>query len=209
MVDWKFPAIRHAIVKFIAPSVWENASRNEFSHVPRPLTLRAKKLFGVKKVSVLEIGVHEGVNALSISKTLNIGYFVLVDPYLAYGNIGTEQLPHVQEEMDNVKARMITRLKPDEENYYHWIAKTSESAVQIIQSQQIKFDMIYIDGDHSLETVKKDIELWFPFLSTPGILGGHDFYGDYQGLVRTVIEWADNLGLELHTKKADWRIELS
>lgn len=37
------------------------------------------------------------------------------------------------------------------------------------------FDFVYIDANHSYESVKKDIELWYPKVRKGGILSGHDY----------------------------------
>lgn len=37
------------------------------------------------------------------------------------------------------------------------------------------FDFIYIDADHSYESVKKDIIAWLPKLSSHGVIAGHDY----------------------------------
>jgi predicted O-methyltransferase YrrM len=38
-----------------------------------------------------------------------------------------------------------------------------------------KFDMVFIDGDHSYEGCKGDIEAWTPHLKRGGILAVHDY----------------------------------
>ena len=39
-----------------------------------------------------------------------------------------------------------------------------------------KFDLIFLDGDHSYEGCKRDIEKWWPRVKNKtGILAGHDF----------------------------------
>lgn len=43
-------------------------------------------------------------------------------------------------------------------------------------------DFVFIDGDHSYESVKQDITNWLPFLERGGIISGHDYYchpGEY------------------------------
>lgn len=36
-------------------------------------------------------------------------------------------------------------------------------------------NVVYIDGDHSYESVKRDIELWLPHITRPGFIAGHDY----------------------------------
>lgn len=38
-------------------------------------------------------------------------------------------------------------------------------------------DYCFIDGDHRYESVKKDIEAWFPKVKKGGMICGHDYYG--------------------------------
>ena len=46
----------------------------------------------------------------------------------------------------------------------------------------MKIDMVYIDGLHSYEGVKADIEFWLPKMIDGGIVAGHDYYDDEEFL---------------------------
>jgi predicted O-methyltransferase YrrM len=50
---------------------------------------------------------------------------------------------------------------------------TSEEASKLFLEHSI--DVVYIDGDHRYEFVKKDIELWLPKIKRNGIICGHDY----------------------------------
>ena len=49
-------------------------------------------------------------------------------------------------------------------------------------------DFVFIDGDHSYESVRDDIAAWFPKLVPGGLIAGHDFSPDFPGVVWAVIE---------------------
>ena len=49
------------------------------------------------------------------------------------------------------------------------------------------FDMIFVDGDHSYDGVKKDIDLYFPRLKSGGIITMHDS-GWAEGVQRVIKE---------------------
>ena len=45
----------------------------------------------------------------------------------------------------------------------------------------IKF--IFVDAGHNYDTVKRDLEVWWPLLGSKGIIAGHDYYNDVQRAV--------------------------
>ena len=53
------------------------------------------------------------------------------------------------------------------------IRALSHQAVDLFEDNSL--DFIYIDGDHSYEGAKKDIQLWFPKVKKGGLMAGHDY----------------------------------
>jgi glycosyltransferase involved in cell wall biosynthesis len=54
------------------------------------------------------------------------------------------------------------------------IKKTSENASMDYPNEY--FDLVYIDGAHDYENVKKDILNWLPKVKESGVISGHDYY---------------------------------
>ena len=76
------------------------------------------------------------------------------------------------------------------------------------------FDLIYIDADHSYESVKQDIEDWFPKLKKGKFLIGDDYVnsktrgtGVKFGVIEAVNEFAKNNKLTVYKiNRLDWVI---
>ena len=65
-------------------------------------------------------------------------------------------------------------------------------------------DFVFIDGDHSYEGVKRDIEAWMPKVKPGGWLMGHD-YPQRAGVKRAV----DELGIKVETDRDNvWGVKL-
>lgn len=60
-----------------------------------------------------------------------------------------------------------------------------------------KFDIIFLDADHSYDAVKADIEAWLPHLAEDGIICGHDYNTQgFPGVKKSVLEkFGSHLGL--------------
>jgi len=52
----------------------------------------------------------------------------------------------------------------------------------------VKFDLVFIDADHSYESVKEDIEVWLPRVKKGGYLSGHDYGPPWEGVIKAVDE---------------------
>lgn len=66
-------------------------------------------------------------------------------------------------------------------------------------------DFVYIDGDHSYNAVKSDVESWVPKVRRGGIVAGDDYYifkSGEDGVVRAVDEYAKYNGYKLNI--IDW-----
>jgi hypothetical protein len=62
-----------------------------------------------------------------------------------------------------------------------FIKETSENAYyNFFVRQDIKIDLLFIDGDHSYEGVKKDFDLYSKILNDNGIIIIHDTDSDYE-----------------------------
>lgn len=95
----------------------------------------------------------------------------------------------------------------------------------IEKGQMEKFDLIFIDGDHSAEGIKTDVNAWFPLLKDGGLICGHDYYKESEGphwvYVRQYVEsrfpdvqkattsiwWTRKASANLHQDQLNYQIE--
>lgn len=167
----------------------------------RPMIAFAAKNY-LHPLRIAEIGVFFGTNARRMFKKLNVEKMFLIDPYKKYSDYEKEKnvvrfLPSSFKPALIVLKKYIHRIVP--------LQMTSEDAVDLIPND---LDMVYIDGNHAYDYVKKDIELYYPKVKAGGIIGGHDIDGNENGedVRRAVFEFADKNNLSVHVNKPDWWI---
>lgn len=73
---------------------------------------------------------------------------------------------------------------------YQLIKKTSDEAFKEMTDKPVPqcFDVVYIDGDHRYEQVKKDVVNYSILVRQGGFLAGHDYCEDHEGVIRAVNE---------------------
>jgi len=69
------------------------------------------------------------------------------------------------------------------------IKGTSKDVADMMERGKIKAALVFIDGDHSYEWVKKDIENLWPYMQQGGVMSGHDYGGSHEGVKKAVDEF--------------------
>ena len=77
--------------------------------------------------------------------------------------------------------------KTDSDSFYEEVLQNIEPVKEFInvlkgcsldvcnQFEDESIDFLFLDGDHSYEGVKNELELWFPKVKIGGIISGHDY----------------------------------
>jgi len=167
----------------------------------RPMIRYAAEIY-FHPLQIAEIGVFFGTNARRMFKKLNVEKMFLVDPYKKYQDYEKDKnvlmfLPSSFKPALTVLKRYTNRIVP--------LQMTSEEAVDFIPND---LDMVYIDGNHAYEYVKRDIELYYQKVKSGGLIGGHDIEGNSNGedVRRAVFEFAEKNNLSVHVRTPDWWI---
>lgn len=102
----------------------------------------------------VEIGTHIGESALIIASFDYVESLHCIDPQIdMYRDILNKRLYHLQ------KIKMHSLV--------------SSEGSKSFNNQSV--NVVYVDGDHSYESVKQDIDLWYPKIKLGGFICGHDY----------------------------------
>ncbi len=75
----------------------------------------------------------------------------------------------------------------------------SEQAANLFEDGTL--DFVFLDADHGEESVRRDLEAWFPKVKRRGVLGGHDYLNaDFPGVRRAADAFftEQELPLQIH-----------
>jgi predicted O-methyltransferase YrrM len=82
------------------------------------------------------------------------------------------------------------------------LRKTSIEASKCLRND---LAAVFLDGDHSYEAVKAEIPAWLSKIRPGGILAGHDFGAEHEGVKQAVIEL---LGSKFSLMGQCWVVQL-
>jgi hypothetical protein len=193
--------LRHGIVRLLAPKLC--GIQDELDEIvratPRPMTLILKVHYAKRTDLVgTEIGVFKGENSISLLSELHIKTLYLIDPYMPYVDSGAKI-----RFCDTKDVYAIARINLKNYKQAKFMRLPSEEAAKEISEA---LDFVYIDGNHSYEFVKKDIELYWELLKHGGVIGGHDYLESYPGVRRAVDVFAEKERLRVFKLFPDWWI---
>lgn len=149
-----------------------------------PVYLNKNNLIG----SGAEIGVRWGSHANNILQHWGGRTLFLVDtwPEIKMKN-------YVMEQFKNFKDRC------------RFMHKSSVDAAKEIQDNSL--DFCYIDAAHDYDSVKKDINAWWPRIKKGGVFCGHDYGSKHVGVAKAVDEFIAENKLVMHVDgKSSWYI---
>lgn len=145
----------------------------------------------------VEIGMAMGFHIETILKEFDDVKCYAIDPYVPYdptdsfNDIGKiEPSLSTQENFDLFCKSVINRLSVYK-NFEH-IRQSSDVAHSKFEDSSI--DLIFIDGDHTYDAVKKDCNFWWNKLKSGGIMCWDDYH--WTGVKKAVDEFCNENNLK-------------
>ena len=167
----------------------------EMGHWPPPEKCAALGLISMLKnigseIVGCEIGVAHGFNIVYFLDELpNLKKVYAIDPFILYDKDGDRQgIPGIflsQNNANNIKFMFEKNISPYG-NRVEFIEKFSSEAAIDIKDNSL--DYVFIDGEHSYESVSEDIVNYYNKVKPGGIFSGHDI--SWPGVAKAVKEFA-------------------
>jgi len=133
-----------------------------------------------------ELGVRRGeFSTFLLQENPNL-YMSCVDLWADHQALNERDQPHE----NNYKA-FKNNIAPYEDRCEEYRMLLNDAAKFIEQWPSTKaFNFVFIDATHTYDALKNDIKKWLPFITSGGLLCGHDYHPffDSGGMIRAVDE---------------------
>jgi len=134
----------------------------------------------------LEIGSFKGRSTVGIAyvtRELGLGKVVAVDPHTSPASTdpdlrGRGQATSYDDFVANLRAASVLDRVEIERGYSHDLARDWKDPIRFL----------WIDGDHTYEGARADVEMFKPFLADGAIVAMHDVLGTFEGALRVFVE---------------------
>ena len=138
-----------------------------------------QKYLSVKNPVILEIGIHKGDFSEQLLRKLNPKKLILVDPWIAYSDLIYQKswYGNTQHSNQNIQDQYFLDVNKRFEKYIleNKIQLCRKTSDEFFLENKSIFDLIYIDGNHLFEFVKKDIENSLKFINNDGLIVLDDY----------------------------------
>eukprot|EP00929_Paragymnodinium_shiwhaense_P046882 TRINITY_DN23835_c0_g1_i4.p1 TRINITY_DN23835_c0_g1~~TRINITY_DN23835_c0_g1_i4.p1 ORF type:complete len:419 (-),score=86.89 TRINITY_DN23835_c0_g1_i4:325-1581(-) len=198
-------AERHADVSVATPvhAHFEDSIGHWRAEILRSLLLRGRRADDDAAVDgpvAAEIGVHDGRTSVQLLDALPQLRLLLVDPFEYADKSYFDEEVDYRKLAEGGAERLWRRLEPFRHRSVFYNQKSLAAADLVADG---RLDLVFIDGDHSYESVRADLRAWRRKLREGGTLAGHDYSLLWPGVVKAVHEFARELGVVLFTGPAD------
>ena len=157
----------------------------------------------------VELGVHRGLMSAGLLKAFPRLVLHMVDPWDTPMRHCPDRMVDMRAACDAVefaegRARVykctsseVAALSAIGHCYTLWLAGTGREYVSCSKLSS-EFHFVFIDTEHTEESVRRDIDAWWPLVKSGGFLSGHD-YGvrSCPGVKKVVDAWASEVRLPL------------
>lgn len=138
-----------------------------------------KELGNTKEMRMIEIGSFIGESTIIFAE--HFKEVIAIDPFQPDYH---KEDPTSRFNFDEVYDEYMRRTSPFPN--IKTLRLTSDDAVKELNSET--YDFIYVDGIHTYEQVKIDIDNYLPLVKEGGIIGGHDYGPHWPGVNKAVDE---------------------
>lgn len=134
----------------------------------------------------LEIGSFKGRSTVGISyvtRELGLGKVVAVDPHTSPASTDPDlrragQTTSYDDFVANLRAAGVFERVEIKRAYSYDLAREWKDPIRFL----------WIDGDHTYEGAKADLDMFKPYLSSGAIVAMHDVLGTFEGALRVFVE---------------------
>jgi hypothetical protein len=146
-------------------------------------------LSGMSNIAWIEIGVWKGEGARHALEHYDIDKMYLIDPYVPLPYLkhyfGTESIVNASKEEAHL------RMEPYKDKVV-FMEDFSENVCDEIPDNSCS--VLFIDGNHSYESVLLDLKNFIPKVKPGGLIIGDDF--NEEGVKKAIVEYAAQTGIE-------------
>jgi len=136
----------------------------------------------------IEIGVFCGGHANSILDNSDLKLLIGIDPYKFY----IPGMPGFEDQRDFTILYILTKSRLNYKDRYQHIRETSDGAYERFLKKHIEqYDFVFIDGLHTYEQCKNDLENYNKLIKKGGVIAGHDIdHPTFPLLTKAIEEFA-------------------
>lgn len=162
----------------------------------RSLIKLIRERVGTSEMTGCEVGVWRGGNSEGLLRELLGLRLVMVDKYVELTpeeaksdrDLSKKNLGEMVEAMMEARQRTVDVFGSERA-----ILVVGESVAVSESIADASFDFVFIDANHTYESVSRDLAAWWPKLKTEGLFVGHDYKssGRKAGVKKAVDEFAE------------------